>query len=64
MATVKDYLMSKGIEPKWVQSSGRGESQPTTKAGECAGAKSASTIACLQPDGHVFIEVSGTRLKQ
>jgi len=64
VATVKAYLISKGIEPNWVQSSGKGELQPTTKAGECAGAKSASIIACLQPDRHVFVEISGSRIKQ
>jgi hypothetical protein len=25
---------------------------------------SASTIACLQPDRHVFIEMSGSKLRQ
>jgi len=64
VATVKDYLISKGIASTWVQSSGKGELQPTTKAGECEGAKSASTIACLQSDRHVFIEMSGSRIKQ
>lgn len=64
VATVKAYLISKGIEPAWVHSAGKGELQPTTKAGECAGAKSASTIACLQPDRHVFVEMAGSRIKQ
>ncbi len=64
VATVKDYLISKGIAPTWVQSSGKGELAPTTKAGECAGAKNADTIACLQPDRHVYIEMSGSRIKQ
>ena len=65
VATVKAYLISKGVEPTWmVQSSGRGELQPTTKAGECTGEKSAGTIACLQPDRHVFVELSGSRIKQ
>lgn len=65
VATVKQYLVGKGIEPTWmVKSSAEGELRPTTKSGECDGAKSANTIACLQPDRHVFIEVSGTRIKQ
>jgi OmpA-OmpF porin, OOP family len=65
VATVKAYLISKGVEPIWmVRSSARGESQPTTKAGECAGDKSARTIACLQPDRHVFVELSGSRIQQ
>lgn len=66
VATVKAYLVSKGVEPKWgVHSSARGESQPTTAAGECKGATAtASTIVCLQPDRHVSVQISGMRLKQ
>lgn len=65
VATVKAYLISKGVEPIWmVRSSARGESQPTTKAGECAGDKSASTISCLQPDRHVFVELGGSRIQR
>ena len=64
VATVKAYLVSNGIEPNRVQSSGKGELQPTTNAGECAGAMSASTIACLQPDRHVLVEITGSRIKQ
>jgi len=64
VATVKAYLVSKGIESTWVQSSGQGEMAPTTAAGTCTGAGSASTIACLQPDRHVFIEMSGSKLRQ
>ena len=63
--TVKAYLVSKGVEPTWgVSSSAKGELAPTTNPGECAGEKSASTIACLQPDRHVFVEITGQRLKQ
>jgi OOP family OmpA-OmpF porin len=65
VAAVKDYLISKGIEGKWVHTSGKGESLPTTSAGECTGAKATSgTIACLQADRHVFLEISGSKLKQ
>lgn len=64
VASVKAYLLSKGIEAKWVDTSARGESQPTTRAGECNGAKSTKTIACLQPDRHVHVEMTGSRLKQ
>jgi len=61
-AAVKAYLLSKGVEANRVQTEGRGETQPITKAGECLGAKSAKVIACLQPDRRVEIEVIGTRL--
>jgi OOP family OmpA-OmpF porin len=63
-AAVKDYLVSKGIEPGHVQTEGVGETQPVTKAGECAGGKSKKVIECLQPDRRVEIEVSGTRTTQ
>lgn len=58
---VKAYLVSKGIAPNRLQTEGRGETQPVTKADECQGAKSAKVIACLQPDRRVDVEVVGTR---
>lgn len=60
--TVKNYLISKGISPNRIQTEGKGERQPVTKAGECEGAKSARVIACLQPDRRVDIEVVGSRI--
>jgi len=59
---VKTYLVSKGIEPTRIHTEGKGETQPVTKASECAGRKSAKTIACLQPDRRVDIEVVGNRI--
>jgi OOP family OmpA-OmpF porin len=59
---VKAYLVGKGIEPNRVSTEGRGETQPVTKVGDCAGAKSPKVIACLQPDRRVNIEVVGTRI--
>ncbi|MDO9449858.1 MAG: OmpA family protein [Rugosibacter sp.] len=61
-AAVKTYLVSKGIEPNRIQTEGKGEMQPVTKAGECRGAKSAKVIACLQSDRRVNIEVIGSRI--
>jgi len=61
-AAVKAYLMGKGIEANRIQTEGRGEMQPLTKAGECLGPKSAKVIACLQPDRRVDIEVVGTTM--
>ena len=58
---VKAYLVSKGIEPDRVRAEGRGTRQPVTKPGECADAKNAKVIACLQSDRRVGIEVAGTR---
>jgi OOP family OmpA-OmpF porin len=59
---VRAYLVGKGIAWDRVQTSARGESRPTTYAGECKDANNAKNVACMQPDRHVFIEVSGTRL--
>ena len=61
-AAVKSYLMSKGIADNRIQTEGRGETQPVTKAGDCRGARSAKVIACLQPDRRVDIEVVGTTI--
>ncbi len=59
---VRSYLVAKGIAWDRVQTSAKGESRPSTYAGECKDANNAKNVACMQPDRHVFIEVSGTRL--
>jgi len=59
---VKAYLVGKGIESNRVQTSAKGETQPTTSAGECKDANNAKNVACMQPDRHVFLEISGTRI--
>jgi OOP family OmpA-OmpF porin len=60
-ASVKDYLVSKGVEANRVYTEGKGEKQPVTKADQCAGPKSKKVIDCLQPDRRVEIEVIGTK---
>jgi OmpA-OmpF porin, OOP family len=62
VASVKDYMVSKGVEPGRIYTEGKGETQPVTKTEDCAGPKSAKVIACLQPDRRVDIEVIGTRI--
>jgi outer membrane protein OmpA-like peptidoglycan-associated protein len=62
--TVKAYLVSKGIADKRVQTSAWGETRPTTFRSECKDANNAKNVRCMQPDRHVFIEVSGTRIAQ
>lgn len=57
---VKDYLMSKNVPARRIDAEGMGETQPITKAGECAGAKTANVVACLQPDRRVDVEMTGT----
>ncbi len=58
---IKAYLIGSGIRPERVRAEGRGAAHPVTKPGECAGARSAQLIACLQPDRRVAVEVAGTR---
>jgi OOP family OmpA-OmpF porin len=60
-ASVKDYLVAKGIQPGSVQTRGMGETQPVTKTGDCLGRRSAKVVACLQPDRRVEVELTGTR---
>jgi OmpA-OmpF porin, OOP family len=59
---VKAYLVGKGIASNRVQTSARGETQPTTLAADCKDANNSKNVACMQPDRHVYIEVSGTRI--
>jgi len=59
---VKDYLVGKGIASNRVQTSAKGETQPTTSAGDCKDANNPTNVACMQPDRHVFIEISGNRI--
>ena len=60
-ASVKDYLVSKGIPANRVYTEGKGSKQPVTKPDQCKGPKSAKVIACLQPDRRVDIEIIGTK---
>lgn len=62
VGAVKDYLVGKGIAAERVQTGARGEGEPTTIASDCSEANTPKNLACLQPDRHVFIQVSGSRL--
>ena len=62
VATVKAYMVSKGVDASRVNTEGKGETEPVTKAEDCAGPKSAKLIACLQPDRRVDIEVFAARI--
>jgi OOP family OmpA-OmpF porin len=58
---VKDYLVqSRGMNASKIIAEGKGKSNPVTKPGECGEKRSAATIACLQPDRRVEIEVAAT----
>lgn len=59
-ASVKAYLLSKGIAADRVYTEGRGEKYPVTTS--CVGnKKSEKLIACLQPDRRVAVEVIGSK---
>lgn len=61
--TVKTYLMeSAGIPADKISATGKGETEPVTKPGECKGQKATrKLIVCLQPDRRVEVEVHGTK---
>jgi OOP family OmpA-OmpF porin len=59
---VKAYLVTKGVASHRVLTGAKGESRPSTFAGECKDANNAKNVACMQSDRHVLVEVSGTRL--
>jgi OmpA-OmpF porin, OOP family len=61
--SVKTYLVGAGIASSRVQSSGKGETQPVTLAGECVSG-SAKVLNCLQPDRRVDVELIGARIPQ
>jgi OOP family OmpA-OmpF porin len=58
--TVRAYMQEGGIEPGSIRAEGRGNTQPVTKPGECAGDRSEKVIDCLQPNRRVEVEVTGT----
>jgi OmpA-OmpF porin, OOP family len=59
---VKSYLVSKGVPADRVKTGAWGETRPSTAAAECKDANNRKNVACMQPDRHVSIEISGTRL--
>ncbi|MDP1679389.1 MAG: OmpA family protein [Candidatus Nitrotoga sp.] len=61
-ATVKAYLVRKGVSPDIVVAEGKGDTQPITKKDQCPDDKTPQAIACLQPDRRVEIEVTGTKM--
>jgi OmpA-OmpF porin, OOP family len=58
---VKDYLVSKNVLANRIDAAGKGETQPVTKADDCKGAKTQKSVACLQPDRRVEVEMTGSR---
>jgi OmpA-OmpF porin, OOP family len=62
VSAVKSYLVSKGVAADKIKTSAWGETRPSTAAAECKGANNPKNVACMQPDRHVSIEISGSRL--
>jgi OmpA-OmpF porin, OOP family len=62
VGAVKSYLVSKGVPADRVKTSAWGETRPSTAAGGCKDANNPKNVACMQPDRHVFVEISGARL--
>jgi OOP family OmpA-OmpF porin len=62
VSAVKAYLVGKGVAADRVRTSAWGETRPSTAAAECKDANNPKNVACMQPDRHVFIEISGSRL--
>lgn len=60
-ATVKAYLVRKGVPPDIVLTEGKGDTQPITQKDQCPDNKTPKTIECLQPDRRVEIEMTGTK---
>ncbi|MDR2677996.1 MAG: OmpA family protein, partial [Zoogloeaceae bacterium] len=63
-ASVKRYLISKGIADNLIYTEGKGETQPVTGS-ECDGlgaenGRNKKLVVCLQPDRRVDIELIGT----
>ncbi len=59
-ASVKAYMVSKGIQPNRIYTEGKGKKQPIKACTEKVRKK---LIECLQPNRRVEIEVVGTRAK-
>lgn len=59
--SVKNYLVSKGIDAKRIYTEGKGKGQPVTGTA-CNNIRERSAlISCLQPDRRVEVEVIGTK---
>jgi outer membrane protein OmpA-like peptidoglycan-associated protein len=59
--TVKQYLISKGVDPRRLQAIGRGESQPVV---DCKDKSQAALIQCLEPNRRVEVEQITIEVRQ
>jgi OOP family OmpA-OmpF porin len=58
---VKGYLVSKGVDPKRIQTAGKGGSEPLPKTTDCDALPRMDKIICYAPDRRVEIEVIGNQ---
>lgn len=59
---VRDYLVQQGLDAGRIQVQAKGETEPVTQPGECAGKDERNDPQlqkCLQPDRRVKVEVTG-----
>lgn len=56
--TVKQFLVSKGIDARVIRTQGMGAKKPVVF---CPGAKSAAIISCLMPNRRIEIEINGDK---
>lgn len=61
VGAVKTYLVGKGVAADKIKTSAWGETRPSTAAAECRDTNNRKNVACMQPDRHVSIEISGSR---
>ena len=57
--SVKQYLVSKGVDPGRIKTEGKGSAEPLAKTQNCDSLPRVEKIACYAPDRRVEIEVVG-----
>ena len=60
-AAVRDYLVSKGVVPKYIETQGFGKANPVV---DCAGKRGDTLIECLAPNRRTEIEFSAMEVIQ
>jgi len=58
-ASIRTYLLAKGVEPSLIHIQTRAAAGPDTKTAECLGPRSSQVIGCLEPDRRVEVEMVG-----
>jgi len=56
-ASVKAYLVSKGVAADRIETVGKGEKEPVKSVKECKGNRGKKLIECLQPNRRVVVEI-------